>query len=1230
MLKLRLSQKQWTTRALAAAAFMLNCQIAQAQNSWGVESQNKVEVIVPESDEIQRSRVTIRKNEVSLKGAPALKRESISFEKALRFKRFEKTQQLIKQLEELIPRERQRGRRGELQMRLAELYFERSKDVASEESESWKKAIEKWEALEPDARSRKQRPVLRTPQADRYRKQALTLYRDLEKRSRGRDLGRSQSIQRDEVLFYLGMTLVDLRQTKAAEKPLEELLKKFPTSQRSFAARLQLADLYFDRASFTQARTLYLGLASDRVFPKLSEELRPYIVYKLAWSYFNTGDYNKAVLAFKRTIELAEDQSSTISYEVEARRDLARAFALAGQYDEGLEFFRRDDELKYLHLQNSSDLAASRGQDDLAIRFIGMLIEEDPEALIAKDYALQRIELYRRHAKKYNFFERFKEYVDDYGAESDWMDAREADQRQLYKEEVVTLMRREAKALHRSAQRRKQDALFRAASVYYALYFDKVPDPNKDSAKNFQEMTFYYAELLYRLKRFEEAEKFYADVKTGRYATNAAYARILALREIIGSDGDRTDDLVDATEDFIKRFPGDPRGSDLLYATAFQAYSSGDREQSAETLRKIIVTAPGSKAGLQAAERLLFVLEREKDFDVAIAGSDELLKNRALMSAHGTSLRRKVTLFKEKIQFKQLESMSESSKSRQQEKSRAFFALAPKLSPSLQERALNNALVLAEKSGEAEIARRSGAVLLQKFPKSEYSRGLYLVEAERLAKQGQWTQSLVSYTKYLTLNKKRKALAKEEYESAMWNRLFIQGHLEGQVGVEVLREKVASKNLQNAIEEFIKNYPRSEFRADVLEMAAFRNRISRATLAQYRALPNLSSRERQILDQSELSIDLRSASNAASKRGLLKAWPAPKANKLPWAHRRVLARWAFEDLQSEYDRYQKFRLNFKGNAFAKTLQTKTQRLEALERSYSNVVAYGDADFALRSLSRLALMYDSFATELAKAPVPAAELSAFISPFKVKTKGLLIDCITKAREFKIAGPGLESCRNALAKVDPGSITLTHEEKLNPGFIGAPSLKGAMWKNAVSASSAKDEGKLLLVLKTARGHSETDAEAKIAVPYIENLVGLNLWREGRTEQAVALFRKLTDISGDDFRELRRVASMNLASIFVKVGDFSAASDLMKGLEQNSEQAALIAGSAAVGEGDFEASRSIYRKAFSKTKRNKFVFHEALSLDKAGKREDAVKAMKRYIDLETPPGSHISRKLLKGWGG
>jgi len=1203
--------------------------VAQSSSaSWRVESQSKSEATIQEdSAQIERSRVVIRRT--FEKGEPSIRRESISFDAALRQKRLEKTQALISQLEGLVSREGQSSRRGELQMRLAELYFERARDVASAESESWRKAVEKWEALAPADREKNKRPVLSTPQADKHRKQSLNLYSDLELRSRGSDKGRAQLIQRDEVLFYLGMTLVDLGQGKRAEPHLEELLGTYSSSPRSFAARLQLADLYFDRGAFKNALALYLKLASSEASPELSKQVRPYVFYKLAWSYFNTGAYDKAVLAYKRTVELA-DGSDGLSFKNEAERDLSRTFALAGQYDEGLEYFQQNDELRREHLRNSADLASSRGQTKLALGFYDRLIQDDPKASEARDFAIARIDIVRRAVNPRQLAAQMGAFIKDYGADSSWVSARDSDEKSEAVEAAVGLVRREAKSLHKTAQRSGKREHFAAAEPFYAVYFDNVPEPNADTPENVHEMRFYYAELLYRMKNFEEAQKQYAQVGKGKYGPTASYNRILSLKEIAGKDKERARDLLDATEAFIKEFPEDKRGSDLLYASAYEAYSSGEKNSSKETLLSVVERYPKSEAGLKSAERYLFLLEEQGDLDKALEESEVLSKNADLMSAHSKTLAPKVRDFQQRVNFKRVEKMSASDASESGRKAEAFLALVPSLTPELQEKALNNATVFAGKSGDEELKKRAGAELLRKFPQSTYSRSLYVQQGEELARKGDWRKALATYDTYLNLSAKDKTAKPEDVELALWNKIFVQSHLEDQVGVT--RARAASKPLVTAYDTFIKNHPRSKFRLEVLSFAAFHPGVTENNLAAWSRLPGLSADEQGLLGEARLARTLRTTA-PRGRAAVLKSWPSAKAKVLDWELRRVLANWAFEALDADFSAYQRQRLNFQGAAFARTLGQKKKSLEDLERKYLNTVAYGDGDVALKSLVRVANANRDFAIELSKAPVPKEDLAAFVKPFEDKHRDLLEQCLVKAVDFKIAGAGLGECRDQLRPLNPSRVPLRYETLLSPGFIQAPSdaAVSPLWNLAERAFRDNREGEFLLALKVARGEIAASRLPRAWAEHLKNLESLHFWRLGAAEASVKGFRETLESDGSEFRDLRRTAAMNLAAIYNQLGDYAEAESLMEGLSETSGEAAMIAGVALLGRSKTKEAAKLFDDAFSEFKqRRDLLMHAGLAWKAAGDESKAIDRMKKYVELEAPSSRDVSRQLLKTWRG
>jgi tetratricopeptide (TPR) repeat protein len=149
------------------------------------------------------------------------------------------------------------------------------------------------------------------------------------------------------------------------------------------------------------------------------------------------------------------------------------------------------------------------------------------------------------------------------------------------------------------------------------------------------------------------------------------------------------------------------------------------------------------------------------------------------------------------------------------------------------------------------------------------------------------------------------------------------------------------------------------------------------------------------------------------------------------------------------------------------------------------------------------------------------------------------------------------------------------------------------------------------------------------YFANLEALQAWREGAGQWAVRKFREALEVTGDPHRELRRIVAMNLASVYLQVGDYSEAISLMEGLSRKSPEAALIAGVAWIGQSKFGEAAKLFDEATDAFKsRRELLFHAALAWSKAGDKNKAIERMKKYVELVTPPASDISRRLLKEW--
>ncbi len=1191
----------------------------------------KTAVSIATEQSIDRGRVRISQN--IEQRAPKIRSERVEFDSALRDKRIEKTNELITQLESLRKRPQQARRQGEILMRLGELYFDRSTDVAIGESENWEREIRRWEKKE--ASKRGSRPVLKTPKADQLRRRSLSLYRELEQKSRNPRAKVAEMIRRDEVLFYLGITYMDLREPLKGIPHLAELISKYPKSPRIFGARLQLADALFDQRAYKSALEHYLQLVASGARSKhMSDPMRAYTFYKMGWCYINLGSYDKAILSFKKTVDFSKDTPQAIGYKSEALMDLTRAFALAGLYEEGEKYLKsadgdRDELLSSFYSQ-VIDLAESRGDLNRARWGLQKLTALDIGPSLKRTLALRELGLLQKSGKTQDFWKALKEFAENYGRGSSAFRKVDESEQKLFEEELVTLLRSEAKAAHSRAQRNKRRPSYEAARPFYELYFEYVPKPNQDSETNRWEMHFYFAELLYALNDYSAAEKAYTEVAGGKHQNAAQYARLLTLRELAKKDDSRLSDFETAIDAFRKSFPNDSRGADLLYEMAYLAYEKKDLKLAEKRLLAVLAEYPENARAKDAVERLLFVWEQDGDFEKASEKAKELLADpRFAKLVKGSSDRRRLEDFSDRAQFKDIEKLPHNSESEKRAKASAYFKLAGELKGNLREKALNNALAYADQSEDTELRLLIQQRFLQEFPNSPYIADIYLKGGELYALQGRFEAAQGSYQKYLDIELKKKSGRDiAAIEKARWNLILILGHLENAWSPDAESPKALSRNLLVAATDFVSQHPRSRFRKNVFELLVFRKGIGTKELASYARVPALTNDEKRSLRFAEILVATRlKDSNQISAK--LKAYPSSQSSAWSPFERKAVALAAFHNLERARSRFAAMKIEYTPQKFVPTLQKKFKALEDLERDSLTVVQYGDGDVALRCLTKISEDYERLAQDISRAEIPKEDLASFVDPLKEKSKSYIRNCFDKAKEFRISGRGLIQCQARSQTSKTATLWLSELPRPTPAFLpdsidsGAPTLLASAWKS-LKGRAYGQSGLALQVLK------ETD-EKSGAQALAQTIEGILVWERGDDNaEALRLFRIALDDAPSKDRELVTALRRNLAAAYFQVADYERAIEFSRALGSSDALAIQIEGLSHLLTGDYKRAESFFSKASSNFKKNReILLYWAIAQGESGNTISAHRNLQDYLELTRPPRDHFARELFKLWG-
>jgi len=1186
---------------------------------------------VKEEREIRRSRVNIRST-IETKKKPALiNPEDTSFEKARQFKLDQKTSELIEQLEALVKRPGQQSRVGELKMRLAELYYDRAQSVAAKEAEQWEKQVQAWENLRENVRLQTARPTLKTPRADALRRKSLVVYLDLEKMSRGGDKGRALMVRRDEVLFYLSATYRDLGETRRAEPYYRELTSDFVQSPRIFSARLNLADIYFDQGKHREAIPLYLLVASGQGAAKdqTTESIKAYALYKLGWAYMNTAAYDRSVLSYKRAVEasIAFKSDRSLVLKKEALYDMARAYALLGNFSEAeayfSEFGSEADEARARYDIEAASVARDSGRTSLALQFYDRLIEKNPKAWEAREYAIEKLKIYERQKNVAAFQKALDEFALSYGERSAWLRAQEPDQRPIATQELVSLLRREAKNNHRNAQQKNQDILFSLARGFYSVYFNHVPSPNADTETNLHEMRFYFAELLYRIGEYELSAKYYSNVGAGPHAATARFSNILALRKAAeGSKSNKglSEQLMAATESFVAEHPNDERAAGLLYSSAQEAFKTGDSKESVATLRRVVDQFSGEKTGVEAAERILFILDKEENYDALVLESQEFLKNPLLVKAGGATFKNRLQEYQQKSLFKRAEKLSNP-----QNKAAAFLELASNLQGALKESALNNALVFSREAKDAALVARSEAELVAHFPKSNFAKDVYFRMGEAATVEGNWGLAKKHYSTYVANYSKQAKAADEDVQAARWNLIFIEAHIqEGWYSSFEPRSSINAALLSD-LESFVNDYPKSKHRLKAFEILAFRRGVSVAQVRNYLQMAQLSNAEKALLQEAELVAQVRAKQNYST---IVKSQAISSTSSA--LKKRSVAEAAFALLETKFNAHQKRALNYAVTAFVQSLQAKLKGLEDLEKEYLRVVAFGDGEVALRTLERLSRLYRGLGHDILKAPVPKEDLAPFVDPLFAKSQSFLKTCFEKAAELKIGGSGLHSCQNAASEIEADFSNLDQEKFADPQWVPLGLervLKSPMAISAFESLKKSRIGEASLAVSVVRERKDVDL-SHLEKSLFDLIEGLSFYRYSYIEDAAKGFR-LAMASSD--KNIKNVAIKNLTALYLNVADFEQAIDTIRPIARLDADTLALAALAHKGVGEISESLDAYDRALALDSNNPVLhFNKSFALAASNAFNEAAKSMQRYIELSKPAANDISRSLFRRWKG
>ncbi|MES3036551.1 MAG: tetratricopeptide repeat protein [Bdellovibrionota bacterium] len=534
--------------------------------------------------------------------------------------------QQIKELYKLTQRFKNSNNRGELWLRLAELYVEKSTLIDNRKQDEYDAKLKAFETGKS-----KEKPVYNMEEAKDYNRKSIQLYEWFE-----RDFPKDQRIA--QALFFLGFNHFELGNTAKGAEYYDRLTKQYPSSPFVLEAHFALAEYYFENEKWTDAYKEYAPLIKAK-----NHRLNSFALYKGAWCLYRLGKFSQA-LKYLEYIIKSSGATGTQSaggkkvvnrgrLENEALRDIIVFYAAQGDPNKAADYFRSITGKANVsdHLEKLAYYYSDKGNRDAAHDVFTMLIAQDPTNPKAFEFQYQIVQNYFYSKNSPQFKENLYKWVKDYGTSGAWHKANEGNKELIANSFKLreTTLRNWTLQQHQTAQNSRAAFSQGQALEGYHLYMQEF-----STAATAADMHFYYGELLYDLKKYDEASDNYKWVvdnapkspfhaKAAQNLLHAAEKGIPDDAELAKRVGNRTDPLplepavekfIAAGAWYIEKFPNGDKRAEIQFRIGRLYYQHNRFDEAEKVFKEITQKYPKTKFADYSANLLLDIYNLRKDY----------------------------------------------------------------------------------------------------------------------------------------------------------------------------------------------------------------------------------------------------------------------------------------------------------------------------------------------------------------------------------------------------------------------------------------------------------------------------------------------------------------------------------------------------------------------------------------------------------------------------------------
>jgi len=836
-----------------------------------------------------------------------------------------------------------------------------------------------WETEKSDPARHEQLKRLKQEDLDRsrqYRADTLRVYQAIRQSF-------PKYVKMDEVLFYMGFNYKEMGESDQAQSAFIELIKKHPQSRYIPDAWLQFGEFFFEIDEMERAYKAY-----DKAARFKDAKVYGFATYKRGWCAFNLGRFKPAMKDFLEVIRYSNNEGkrdkNRISLVNEATKDLVTVYSRIGTGGKAIGFFKKVAPDRWADLvAKLARLYTNTGKVKDANALYRQLIRVNKGKPEIIDYEFAIARNVESIGDKSSTTLETKRLV---GLFRKMRDEGILKGKKLKKssQKIREMLREMSTTWHREAQVTKNAEYLPFAYEMYQQYVEAFPD-----AEDIYVMTFYLAELLYRVGKWRQAAEAYDRVirldPKGKYARDAAHASVLAYQKLLDlhereqKRGDKKasaeagvpekkeiDDsakqFLTACDNYIKLVPDGDRGVDVEYFAALIYYDHNQFDEAISRFKAIIKTHPKHRLAYYSANLVLDSYNLKGDFTGLNAAVKEYYENPDI--ARGKLLANLQTL-REGAAFKDCMQLEKERKSRRAAKCFDKFAVDFATSAFF-DKAIYNAALNYERVNDIANAIRLRMKLLRERPDSDLGSKALFAIAGNLHASAVYSEASKYYELYAKNFPKEK-----DAEVALANAAVFRRGL-GQYDKAI-------KDYQEWVRRYAKKKPKQaaevEFSiGDIYVKQARKKELINHYRNFLRRWGKQATDDRVIQAHTHIgmaALDLKRKKDAAQAF----ARAVKTFNGLPKGRQKKLvdgreagAHARFMEGEALFKSYEDYAVDSRKHVVQQVTE-KLKRLLAAKAVYDSVIAYGHPNWAIAAIGRNAAGFQMLANAVRNSPRP---------------------------------------------------------------------------------------------------------------------------------------------------------------------------------------------------------------------------------------------------------------------